>query len=154
MKLRSKSVDDFIAKNKNKIVIEEKKPRRYKYYKRNSYTKTKADLFCKNLVENKGLLLLSCKKTGICYGTYRKWCDEQPYFKKKVEESQLEGDLNGKEIAVTTIFDDMKEKHAQSAQWWLSHKFSKEFSIQNDLKIETEPDIIFEFGKKNQSNNE
>ena len=42
-------------------------------------------LFISSLMKSMGLIYAACEDSGISYTTYKKWYDEQPQFKEKVE---------------------------------------------------------------------
>jgi hypothetical protein len=80
----------------------------------------KSKLFLEEL-RNTPVVSAVCKQIGISRNTIYQWIKDDPEFKKKYEESMIQGTENVNDLAVSQTINKVKQGDTGMIKYWLSH---------------------------------
>jgi hypothetical protein len=80
----------------------------------------KSKLFLEEL-RNTPVVSAVCKQIGISRNTIYQWIKDDPEFKKKYEESMVQGTENVNDLAVSQTINKVKQGDTGMIKYWLSH---------------------------------
>lgn len=83
--------------------------------------KLQKELFLKKL-EEMPVIFVACNKANVPRANIYRWKDEDPEFKAKIDEAQIKGDDNMRDLAEYQMFTKIKEGNLSAAKYYLDRK--------------------------------
>jgi len=78
----------------------------------------------------------ACKLAGISYDTFCRWMEEKPEFSESIKKAEEVKNIDLKETCEEIILKAAKDNTRpqwQAAAWILERKFSKEYSLKQNV---------------------
>lgn len=80
------------------------------------------------------IILVACEKVGLSRTSVYRWRDDDPEFKKEMEEAMAEGEAFVNDMSESQVMTLIKEKNWSAISFWLRHHHP---TYRNRIEIET-----------------